>query len=54
VSAENVRDWNAAELATLGFDKETLVAEAEAADVAMRRDAEALVGAWVQVVRSHR
>jgi GMP synthase (glutamine-hydrolysing) len=52
VSAENVRGWDAAELATLGFDKETLVAEAEAADAAMRRDAEALVGAWVEVVRS--
>lgn len=49
-SAESVRGWEADKLAALGFDKDTLVAEADAVEATSARDAQALFDAFAQEV----
>ena len=47
----NIRRWDAAKLADLGFDKATLLREAEERGEASRRDASALFTGFLEVVR---
>lgn len=48
----NIQRWDVAKLAKLGFDKETLLREAEERGEASRRDASALFTGFLDVVRS--
>lgn len=50
-TGENIRHWDAEKLQELGFDKGTLLAEAEERGEDSRQDAKALLRAFLDVVR---
>lgn len=49
---ENVRSWDAAKLAALGFDKDALIAGAEAAQPGTEVDARAMIAGFAALLRS--
>lgn len=53
-SAEAVRGWNAEKLAELGFDKDTLIAEADRVEADSARNAQALFDAFAREVTGAR
>ncbi|SDS67126.1 GMP synthase-Glutamine amidotransferase [Brevibacterium sandarakinum] len=51
-SGQNIRNWDAKKLQQLGFDKDTLLDQAEERGEDSRRDAKALLTAFLDVVRN--
>ena len=51
-TGQNIRNWDAKKLQELGFDKDTLLKQAEERGGDSQRDAKALLTAFLEVVRS--